>query len=106
MVGDRSLLAPRHGSAKARIVGIGLFDNVKRSIVAPVDASIDIPIVDKRTGQVISIVGNSTQIMDGETFEVFEVDIPEDLEGKDRLAPGVEVEYWRIMGRNKLVRVK
>jgi len=44
--------------------------------------------------------------MDVETFEVFEVNIPEDLEGRERLSAGVEVEYWRIMGRNKLVRVK
>lgn len=52
------------------------------------------------------MVGDSAQIMDTETFEVFEVSIPEDLEGRDRLAAGVEVEYWRIMGRSKLVRVK
>lgn len=62
--------------------------------------------MDKRTGQILSIVGDSVQIMDTETFETFELNIPEDLEGKERLTPGVEVEYWRIMGRNKLVRAK
>jgi len=51
-------------------------------------------------------MGDSVQLMDSETYETFELNIPEDLEGRDRLAPGVEVEYWRIMGRNKLVRVK
>ena len=44
----------KHGSAKARVVAIGVFDNVKRSHVSPVSANIDIPIIEKKTGQVIS----------------------------------------------------
>ena len=95
----------KHGSAKARIVAIGVFDGVKRSIVSPVDAKIDVPIIDKRSGQVIAIAGDTVQIMDLETFEVFEL-TEVDEEFKDRLKPSVEVEYWRILGRPKLIRVK
>lgn len=96
----------KHGSAKARVVGIGLFDSVKRSIVAPVSSMIQVPIVEKRAGQVISMMPSSLQIMDLETFEVFEVPIPTAPEVKDRLSPGIEVEYWRVLGRNKVMRAK
>ncbi|MEM1587153.1 MAG: translation initiation factor IF-5A [Candidatus Bathyarchaeia archaeon] len=95
----------KHGSAKARVVALGVFDGVKRSFVKPVDAKVDVPIIEKRSGQVIAVLENSVQMMDLETYEVFEVPMPqEDI--KSRLANGVEVEYWRIMGRTKIMRVK
>jgi len=95
----------KHGSAKARVVGIGMFDGVKRSFVSPVSATVEVPIIDKRSGQVLSITPTSVQLMDLESFEVFETDMPEE-ELKSRLQPGVEVEYWRAMSRNKIMRVK
>ncbi|MEM2448912.1 MAG: translation initiation factor IF-5A [Candidatus Bathyarchaeia archaeon] len=95
----------KHGSAKVRLVAIGVFDGVKRSIVSPADAKIDVPLIDKRNGQIISVSGNTAQIMDLESFEVFDVsNIETDLQ--DKLKPSVEVEYWIIMGRPKLIRVK
>ena len=45
----------KHGSAKARIVAIGVFDNQKRQFVKPVDLGAEIPIIDKRAGQVFSV---------------------------------------------------
>jgi translation initiation factor 5A len=96
----------KHGSAKARIVAIGVFDNVKRSIVSPVDAKIEVPIIEKRTGQVISIAPTSVQLMDLETYETFETTMPTEEEIKSRLSSGAEVEYWKILGRVKIVRVK
>jgi len=63
----------KHGSAKVRLVAIGVFDGVKRSIVSPADAKIDVPLIDKRNGQIISVSGNTAQIMDLESFEVFDV---------------------------------
>ncbi len=95
----------KHGSAKVRLVAIGVFDGVKRSIVSPVDAKIDVPVIDKRNGQVISVSGNTIQIMDLENFEILEA-MNVEAELLDKLKPSVEVEYWMIMGRPKLVRVK
>jgi len=43
--------------------------------------------------------------MDLETYEVFEAPLPDD-ELKPRLSEGVEVEYWSILGRTKVMRVK
>jgi len=96
----------KHGSAKARVVALGVFDGVKRSFVKPVDAKVDVPIIDKRSGQVIAVLPNSIQIMDLETYEVFETPIPKEENIRSKLANGVEVEYWRIMGRTKIMRVK
>ena len=96
----------KHGSAKARVVAIGIFDGVKRSIVKPVDAQVEVPIVEKRTGQVLSIMPNAVQLMDMETYEVFEAPLPEEEELRSRLQPGIEVEYWRILGRAKIMRIK
>lgn len=96
----------KHGSAKARVVALGVFDGVKRSFVKPVDAKVDVPIIEKKSGQVIAVLPNSVQLMDLETYEVFETPIPQEEDVKSRLANGVEVEYWRIMGKTKIMRVK
>jgi len=96
----------KHGSAKARVVTIGVFDGVKRSFVKPVDAKVDVPMIEKRTGQVLAALPSAVQIMDLETYEVFETPFPEDEELRSRLGQGVEVEYWRILGRTKIMRAK
>lgn len=96
----------KHGSAKARIVAIGVFDGVKRSIVKPVDATADVPIIEKRSGQVFAVSTSSVQLMDLESYEYLDAPLPEEEELKAKLAPGVEVEYWRILGRVKIIRIK
>jgi translation initiation factor 5A len=96
----------KHGSAKARIVAIGVFDGAKRQFVKPVDGNAEVPIIDKRTGQVFAVNPNGIQIMDLETYEYLDAPFPEDSELKAKLAAGVEIEYWKILGRMKIVRAK
>ena len=96
----------KHGSAKARVVGIGVFSNQKRSLVSPVNAKVNIPIIEKKTAQVISIIGNIVQIMDMTDYNTFETSMPEEEELKSKLNQGVEVEYWQILGKTKIVRIK
>jgi translation initiation factor 5A len=83
-----------------------VFDGVKRSFVKPVDSNVEVPLIEKRSGQVLALMPSAIQLMDLETFEVFEAPIPEDADLKNRLANGVEVEYWRILGRTKIMRTK
>jgi len=64
-----------------------------------------VPIIEKRGGQVIALLPSSVQVMDLETYEVFEAPLPEE-ELKSKLDSGVEVEYWRILGRTKIMRAK
>lgn len=94
----------KHGAAKARVEAIGVFDNQKRSIVKPVDSKIDIPIIDKRTAQVLALMGSDVQLMDMETYETFEVPIPDEL--REDLVEGAEVGYIVALENKKLMRVK
>jgi translation initiation factor 5A len=95
----------KHGSAKARIVGVGIFDGQKRPHVGPVSMQVHVPLIDKRTGQIISMVGSNIQVMDSETFETIDIDmIDEEVEGK--IEQGKDIEYWNVMGRTKIMRVK
>ena len=96
----------KHGSAKARIVAIGVFDGTKKQFVKPVDLNTEVPIIDKRTGQVYAVNPNGIQIMDLETYEYLDAPYPEDAQLKAKLIAGVEVEYWKILGRMKIMRVK
>jgi len=96
----------KHGSAKARIVAIGIFDDAKRSFVKPVDATVEVPLIDKRSGQVFSVMPSSVQIMDLETYEYLDAPFPEDEGLKAKLVAGAEIEYWRILGRVRIVRTK
>ncbi len=96
----------KHGSAKARIVAIGVFDGQKRQFVKPVDLNAEVPIIDKRPGQVFAVNPTGVQIMDLENYEYLDAPFPEDADLKAKLTPGTEIEYWRIMGRIKIVRAK
>jgi translation initiation factor 5A len=96
----------KHGSAKARIVAIGVFDGVKRSFVKPVDLNAEVPIIDKRMGQVFAVNPSGIQIMDLETYEYLDAPFPPEEDLKAKLVAGAEIEYWQIMGKLKIVRTK
>jgi len=92
----------KHGEAKARIEAIGVFDGQKRSVVHPVKHKIGVPIIDKRTAQVVALMGDNVQLMDMETYETFEMPIADEYKGK--LEPGSEVSYLIALGRKKITR--
>lgn len=96
----------KHGAAKARIVAIGVFDESKKTIVKPVSARVEVPLIEKKTGQVIALLPAAVQLMDLETYEMTDAPFPEDEELKSKLASGVEVEYWQILGRTRITRTK
>lgn len=96
----------KHGAAKARIVAIGVFDGQKRQFVKPVDANAEVPLIDKRAGQVFAVNPSGVQIMDLETFEYLDASYPDEEEIKSKITPGAEIEYWRILGKIKITRVK
>ncbi|GAB3327495.1 translation initiation factor IF-5A [Haloplanus rallus] len=89
----------KHGSAKARIEGTGVFDGKKRSLSQPVDAKVWVPIVERKGGQVVSVSGDDAQIMDLDTYETFTMRIPED----EDLSPDDEIEYLEYEGQRKIV---
>ena len=96
----------KHGAAKARIVAIGVLTGQKRNVISPVDGKLEVPMIEKKTGQVLSIQTDSIQIMDMQSYETFETPPPTEEDVKSKLAPGVEIEYWDMMGKKKIVRTK
>jgi len=96
----------KHGSAKAHVVAISIISGVKKTLVAPVDTRVEVPIIDKRVGQVLAVSEKNIQIMDMESFETFEAEPPKNEDLIKRIAPGKEVEYWVIMGRRIVVNVR
>ncbi len=96
----------KHGSAKFRCTAISLFDGRKQSFVSSTDTNIQVPIVDKRSGQVINLGPGSVQLMDLETYDMMDVAMPADEEMASKLEAGKNVEYWIIMDRVKIQRVK
>src|SRR5437870_10462850 len=64
----------KHGSAKARVVAMSVFTGQKKSLISPVDSRVEVPMIDKRTGQIISISGNLVQYGYGELFHLREPD--------------------------------
>lgn len=96
----------KHGAAKARIEGIGILDNQKRSMVAPTDAKVEALIIEKKSGQVLAFIGDNVQIMDLETYETIEIPKPDPEEIGGTLVEGGEVDYIEVMGQRKITRVK
>ena len=91
----------KHGASKCRIEAIGLFDGKKRIIAVPGSERFEVPMIDKRRGQVLSINGNQASIMDLETFETLDVKIEEGVEAKEK----DNVEYWNFNTEKLIKRV-
>ena len=92
----------KHGESKARIEAIGVFDGQKRSVVHPVKHKVHVPIIDKRNAQIVALMGENVQLMDLETYETFEMKIPDEF--KNKLKPGSEILYLEALGRKKITR--
>jgi translation initiation factor 5A len=90
----------KHGAAKSRIEAIGIFDGVKRSVVQPVSQKVYVPIVERKSGQVITITGNVIQMMDMKDFQTIE--IPTDADKLAGIEVGKEIMYIESMGKRKL----
>ena len=89
----------KHGSAKARIEAKGVFDGKKRSLSQPVDAKIWVPIIERKSGQVVSVDGDDMQVMDLETYETITMRIPEDAD----VSPDENIEYLEMEDQRKIV---
>lgn len=91
----------KHGPAKMRVTGIGMFDGQKKTLLKSSDGDAQVPVIKKRKAQVVSVAETSAQLMDSESYEVFDISI----EGfGDKLKPGQEVEVIEAMGRKALSR--
>ncbi len=94
----------KHGHAKVRIDAVDLIDGRKKTLLVPGHDNVEVPIIEKRSAQVLSVQGNVANVMDSESYETFDLEIPEEL--KDQVVPGVNVLYWEILDRRVMKQVK
>ena len=104
-VSDMQISRPgKHGHAKVRLSAVGIIDRKKRVVVMPGHDNIEVPIIDKRTAQVLSISKDTANVMDMETYETFDLKIPEDL--KSSCVEGATVLYWIILNDKVMKQVQ
>ena len=94
----------KHGAAKCKIEAIGMINSEKIIKVMPASAKVDVPIIDKKNAQVLSIQGDTANVMDMESYETFDIKIPEELKGQ--VVEGCQVLYWNILGEKVIKQVK
>ncbi len=92
----------KHGAAKARLEGFGVFDSQKRTAVQPVTAKMYVPIIERRSGQVLSVLEDTAQVMDLGDYSTVEIKIPEELKDKGRIEPGKEIPFLHYEGKYKI----
>jgi translation initiation factor 5A len=93
----------KHGHAKCRIEAIGIIDGKKKVFVCGGHDRLEVPLVTKHKGQVLSVTEDKASVMDLESFETLEIIIPEELKGQ--LESEDQVEYWDVEG-DKVIKRK
>jgi len=93
----------KHGAAKVRITAVGVFSNQKKTLLKPGDGDVDVPEIKKKRAQVVAITDSSVQLMDLDTYEIYEA--AADEETRKNIKPGQEVEVLESMGKRLITRV-
>lgn len=94
----------KHGHAKCRIEAVSLIDGAKKIFIKPAHDTMESPLVEKESAQVLSITGDMATVMDMKTFETFELKIPEEL--KEEVKEGTQVLYWIILDQKVIKEVR
>ncbi|MDD5417848.1 MAG: translation initiation factor IF-5A [Candidatus Nanoarchaeia archaeon] len=106
----------KHGHAKYRISAIGVTDNKKRILLKPGHSSVEVPVIEKKSAQILSISSKTKHTPDGtievkvanamdqDSYETLELEIPEDMEGT--VTEGTAVIYWEVMGLKLMKELK
>lgn len=94
----------KHGSAKMRITAIGIFNGQKKTLLCPGDSDVEVPIIERKTVQIMSVSGNNAQVMDQKTYEIYDMEIPEEF--LSQAEAGKEADVLEAMGMKKMERIK
>ena len=94
----------KHGASKCRIEAIEIFSGKKKIVAVPGSERFDVPMIEKKKAQILSINGDKVSVMDLESFETLDVPFMPELEGQ--LVPEQQVEYWNIEGKKMIMRAQ
>jgi len=108
----------KHGHAKSRIGCQGLFTKKKKSMTFTADTNLEVPEIEKRSGQLVDIMENDRilHVMDLENYETLEIMYPfeddelnlkklNELKDDHDLQGESTIEFWTVMGRSFVTRV-
>lgn len=95
----------KHGASKCRIEAVSIIDDKKKIIAVPGSERFEIPMIEKRRAQVLSIDKNkgTASIMDLETFESIDVQMSNDV--LNEIEENRNVEYWDVEGKKIIKRI-
>lgn len=93
----------KHGAAKVSVVAVSLFDDSKHSLSKSSDADCEIPIIERKSGQIVNVSGNTATLMDTVSYETFDVQVSEEM--MKEVEVGKEIQYMQTMGQKLLLRV-
>tara|TARA_Y100000034_G_C6869095_1_gene396507 strand:+ start:690 stop:1088 length:399 start_codon:yes stop_codon:yes gene_type:complete len=94
----------KHGHAKCRISATSVFDGSRKVAVLPGHDKVEVPLIEKKNAQILSVTGDTANVMDEESFETFDLEIPEELKGQ--VKEGVNIIYWDILDKKMMKEVK
>jgi translation initiation factor 5A len=97
----------KHGHAKVRVKATDIITGSTKEVVKPGHDNVEVPIIYKRDGQVLSITGDILELMDMETFETINADmklVEDDIKGT--IAAGQTVLFWQVMGKVLIKSIK
>ncbi len=93
----------KHGASKCRIEASEIFSGKKKIVAVPGSSRFDVPLIEKRKAQVLSVGESTVSVMDLESYETLDVQFSQEL--KEQLEPEKQVEYWDIEGKKAVMRV-
>lgn len=93
----------KHGASKCRIEAREIFTGKKKIIAVPGDTRFDVPMVEKKKAQVLSVSGSTASVMDLESYETLEIPINEEI--ISQINAEMQVEYWDIEGKKMIMRI-
>jgi translation initiation factor 5A len=92
----------KHGHAKCRIEAISIIDGKKKVFVAGGHERLESPMINKSRAQILTIINDKANVMDLESYETMEMNIPEEV--KAEIKEGDQVEYWEYEGSRIIKR--
>ncbi len=93
----------KHGHTKCRIEAISAIDGKKKVFAVSGHERLECPMIIRNKAQVLSVAQDKANVMDLESFESFEIPIPEEL--KAEIKDQDQVEYWVVEG-SKIIKRK
>jgi translation initiation factor 5A len=107
IVGTTHSKPGKHGGARVRIDGLGVFEPSRKSMIVPASDKVEVPQLDKKVAQILATVGDKLQMMDMETYETFDMPLPaDDPEVMKFIKDGNQVTYYQWGAKRKIMQAK